>query len=84
MNSADAIARGIRAQQLIDDPILNGIFAAVERDCIEALKRSKPGSEDERTGLIAKLNAVEDLRQELVSVVTTGKNAEQRQRAAID
>lgn len=75
MDAIGKRARAIRAQQLIDDEVLNAALARLENDAIDDL-----ASADLSDGLAlqrytAALQAARALKANLSSLVTTGKLA---------
>lgn len=71
----DPIVRAARAQQLLDDPLLQEAFAEIEKAVTEALAGANLSDLAALQRHTAALQAVRNLRQQFQSVVTTGAQA---------
>lgn len=78
MTDAEKIIRGNEAKFLQNNSLLKAVFEAVERDCVEGLKKTVHGQDGLRTGLIERMNAIQAIRDELQSIVNTGNSAERK------
>lgn len=75
MTDGEKISRGEWASRLLADPYFNDIMHTIREDAIISLTTKY----NEREDHIATIRVIENLRQELQSIVTTGKNAANRQ-----
>ena len=73
--SQDRQARAKHAQQLLDDPLFNEAFDAVEKACIEQWHATKTGDTEarERIWTMVKLN--QRLKQHYLAIIDDGKMA---------
>jgi hypothetical protein len=72
----DSVARGARADLLLNDELLKEAFAQIERDYIDVWRRSSPRDTDDRERLWQAVNIVGKVRDHLVKVVNDGKFAQ--------
>lgn len=75
MTDAEKIELAERAQRLLNDDFLTAVFTKTEKEAVEALLTC---DEAERIEHIALIRAIRNLRSNLQSIVTTGKNAANR------
>ena len=68
--------RGQEAERLKNDSTLNMALNAIEDRAIEDMIRCQFWQHRKRAGLAEKVIAVRSLRQELVSMVQTGKDSQ--------
>ncbi len=74
----DAAIRGERARQLLEDTLLVEALDAIERDAVDSLAAARLSDGQALIEHAGRLQAVRLFRQELQSVVTTGRLAEHR------
>jgi hypothetical protein len=72
------IARGERAQAILDDPLVVEAFAALERACIEEWRRAPARDVEGRERIWVMLKLCERLREHFASLVESGKLAADR------
>jgi hypothetical protein len=76
----DASVRAERAQQLLDDELLTEALDTLERDAVGTALQAEFKGED-CIAVVAYLQAAYSVRQQLKSVLTTGKAQEQKRPA---
>lgn len=77
-DSASEMARGERAQAILDDPLVGEAFAAIERECL-AEWRSAPARDVEgRERLWLMLKLCERLKAHFERLIDSGKLAGER------
>jgi len=76
MKLARQRARGLKAQRLWDDPLLQEIFAEIEREVLDGWKTSRSEERDRREEIYYLQRAVEHLKQKIRTHVGTGKRAD--------
>lgn len=75
MTRDEAVQRGQEAARLLEHEILVEAFAAIEADALEALVSARPDDDVTRRHEALRIAVVRDVRQQLRSVITTGKLA---------
>lgn len=75
MDDYDKISRGNVASRMMSEPLFDEIINTIREDAIQSLTTDTEGRDDH----IAMIRALDQFRQELQSIVTTGKNAANRQ-----
>lgn len=78
MNTEDPIRKGRKAQQLLEDEVLNNALAKLENDQLWLFRSSKPEESSKRENAWSMLQAIDGLRQELVKVMDNGKIAQKQ------
>lgn len=68
-------ARGLKAQRLLDDPLLIEILAEIDKEIVDGWKTSRSEERDRREEIYYLQRAVETLRERLRGRVFTGKQA---------
>jgi hypothetical protein len=76
--SEDIQIRAARAQQLLDDEVLNEAMDAVLNQALSFALRAALSDPTECVAAIADLQAAHDLQESLRSFVTAGKAAERK------
>ena len=80
----DHVYRGQEAERLLNDPFLKEIFAELEKDYFEqAMTRvddTSPMADEQRRRLLVSVKCLRDVRQQLQSLVTTGRETVKRAR----
>ena len=77
--NADAeMARGQRAQAILDDPIMREAFATLERQCLAEWREAPARDLEGRERLWLMLKLVERLQRHFESLVADGKLAGER------
>ena len=76
----DQVYRGQEAERLLSDPFLKEIFAELEKDYFEqAMARiDDPMADEQRRRLMVRVQCLRDVRQQLQSLVTTGRETVRR------
>ena len=75
MNQEEELSRGIRAQELLDNPLLIEAFEAVEDDILRQMDEVNQRDVDMHTRLILAKQILHHLRRHIKSHITTGKMA---------
>lgn len=78
MTTEDPIRKGRKAQQLLEDEVLNAALAKLEGDQLWVFRSSKPEESSKRENAWSMLQAIDGLRQELVKVMDNGKIAQKQ------
>ncbi|MBV9522745.1 MAG: hypothetical protein JO010_08130 [Alphaproteobacteria bacterium] len=73
-----AIARGRRAEAILEDPLVAEAFAAIERECVEEWRAAPARDVEGRERLWLMLKLAERLRRHFESLVHGGKLAGER------
>ena len=68
----DARARGVAAQQLLDNDLFQHLFATVEQDAIDALASADLSDHGALQRAAADLQAIRRVKGQAESIVTTG------------
>ena len=82
MTDEEKIIRGNRARELLNDEVMTGAYAMVEAQAIEELLAADPLNDALRCVMVERINALRNVKQALVSVVTTGRAAALRNSGA--
>lgn len=77
MDHTDIVARGVRAQQLLEDEVLTDALKELERVAVEALARADVSDHLSLMRHTAALQAARAVPEQLTSILTTGELAEQ-------
>jgi hypothetical protein len=72
------IARGLRAQAILDDALVGEAFATIERECIAEWRRAPARDVEGREHLWLMLKLAERLRAHFESLIANGKLAGER------
>ena len=72
------VARGLRAQAILDDALVGEAFAAIEQECIAEWRRAPARDVEGRERIWLMLKLAERLKAHFDSVVTSGKLAGER------
>lgn len=75
MDDIDKISRGNAAARMLAEPLFKDIMHTIREEAIISLTTDNEGREDH----IAMIRAVDQFRQELQSMVTTGEIAANKQ-----
>ena len=75
---AAEVARGLRAQAILEDKLVQEAFAALERDCVAEWRRAPARDVEGRERLWLMLKLAERLRAHFESLVQDGKLAGER------
>ena len=78
IDDAAEVARGQRAQAILDDPLVGEAFAAIERECIAEWRRAPARDVEGRERIWLMLKLAGRLRAHFESVVASGKLAGER------
>lgn len=81
MNRSDSeaeIARGLRAQAILEDPVVVAAFAAIEQECMAEWRRVPARDVEGRERLWLMVKMAERLRAHFESLVSGGKLAGDR------
>jgi hypothetical protein len=73
LNDNDAEIRAVRAQQLLDDEVLQEALRALEAHALQTALRAKTYDPHEAVSAISHLKAAHAIRSQLESLITTGK-----------
>jgi hypothetical protein len=73
-----AVSRGQRARAILDDPLVDEAFAAIERECLAEWRRAPARDVEGRERLWLMLKMAERLKAHFVSLVDSGKLAAER------
>ncbi len=75
----DLARRRMRAQELLDDPILMDALARLEHESVSELLKTKGWfriADRKRTVLIERIDVIRSIRQELHTIILSGKLAD--------
>jgi hypothetical protein len=72
----DARNRAVRAQALVDDPLLKEGFDALEAAYIAMWRATRPEDQNAREKLYLAVNVIGKLREHLQSVIANGRLAD--------
>jgi hypothetical protein len=72
------ISRGLRAQAILEDPLVGEAFATIERECIAEWRRAPARDVDGRERLWLMLKMAERFKAHFESVISNGKLAGER------
>ena len=72
----DARNRAVRAQALVDDPLLKEGFDTLEAAYIAAWRATRPEDQNAREKLYLAVNVIGKLREHLQSVIANGRIAD--------
>lgn len=75
MNQEEELSRGVRAQELLDNPLFSASFDAVENDILRQMDEVALRDVEMHTKLIMAKQILHHLRRHIKSQVTTGKMA---------
>jgi hypothetical protein len=78
MTADDEIRRGVRAQAILADPLVEEAFAALEAQCIDEWRRAPARDVEGRERLWLMLKLAERLQQHFASLVENGRLAGER------
>lgn len=73
---SDAISRGARAERLVNDPLLQEAFDALERDYVRGWRDTGARDTDARERLWQALHIIAKVRAHLTAAVNNGKLAQ--------
>lgn len=76
MDDYEKISRGNVAARMLSEPLFEEIIQTIREDAIQSLTTDLSGRHVE---YIAMIRALDEFRQNLQSIVTTGKNAANKQ-----
>lgn len=76
MKLARQRAKGMKAQRLWDDPLLQELIADIEREVVDGWKTSRAEEKDRREEIYYLQRALEYLKQKIMNHIGTGKRAE--------
>lgn len=76
MTNEDQVRKGRRAQQIIEDEVLNIAIEKLENDQLWKFRDTKPEESAKRESAWAMLKAIEGFRGELMKMVDNGKVAQ--------
>lgn len=72
----DAERRALEARRLLDDPLLNEAFAAIEQEAINEIIRVPFWADRKRRMLTDRVRVIRGIREHLRSVILTGRDGE--------
>ena len=75
MTQDEEIRRGMRAEELMQDPLLIEAFSEIENGVISAMKRVAIGDEKAHRELIYMLQVIGSVKNHFQQVIQTGKMA---------
>lgn len=73
MDKEERRARGIRAQALLDDPLMREAFKYLEAEYTQAWASTEPGESDLREHFHKAVNILSDVRRHLGKVAANGR-----------
>jgi hypothetical protein len=81
MNDTDdmvEVTRGQRARAILDDPLVDEAFAAIERECLAEWRRAPARDVEGRERLWLMLKMAERLKAHFVNLIDSGRLAAER------
>ncbi|MDI9350308.1 MAG: hypothetical protein QM537_09950 [Candidatus Symbiobacter sp.] len=70
---SETLRRAERAQAILDDPMVQAAFRALERDCLDRWRHSPAHDREGRERLYQLLGLIDQLRQDFTSLVLSGR-----------